>query len=394
MNKIYVLYIFSILSLFLYSFTQVDLGLALTKFPGLFIIQRAFQNIGFFNRPLSALFYITVIISLFISYFLILKKSKINKTPDKRLWKLILITCLLLLVAYNAFSHDLFNYIFDAKIFTFYGKNPYQYKALDFPGDPMLGFMHWTHRIYPYGPVWLAVTIPLSYLSLQKFILNFILFKALAVLSYLGSVVYISKIAKKIMPKYECYIVSYFAFNPLIIIESLVSGHIDIFMLFLSIISIYYLTDKKYLLAVIFLVLSIGVKFATVFLVPVFLVTVTLQIARIKIPWNLIFATMLASLVIAVIAQTQVSGNFQPWYLLILFPFFALSIRNIYLLITGIIMSAGSLVTYVPYLYFGNWDDPVPQFLNRFYILTASFIVLFNIFLFILKFKIISEKSE
>ena len=93
---------------------------------------------------------------MFIYYFYFLYavyKKKINK---KIIRNLIVITSIGLGFSYVAFSYDLFNYIFDAKIITFYHQNPYFHKALDYPGDPMLSFMRWTHRVYPYGPIWLV----------------------------------------------------------------------------------------------------------------------------------------------------------------------------------------------------------------------------------------------
>ena len=73
------------------------------------------------------------------------KKKKISKPF---VWLIIFVSALLLVFSYNAFSYDIFNYIFDAKIFTHYHQNPYLQKALDYPGDPMLSFMRWTHRVY------------------------------------------------------------------------------------------------------------------------------------------------------------------------------------------------------------------------------------------------------
>ena len=123
-------------------------------------MQKFFQQIGYFNRPLSAVLYSVIVISMFTFYILFLKLARVNLINKKQLWILILITTAILTFSYNAFSYDLFNYIFDAKIVTFYQQNPYIHKALDYLGDPMLSFMHWTHRYYPYGPIWLALTIP------------------------------------------------------------------------------------------------------------------------------------------------------------------------------------------------------------------------------------------
>src|SRR6185369_13728901 len=143
-----------------------------------------------------------------------------KKMKSKNILFLILITAGILIFSYNAFSYDLFNYIFYAKIITHYHQNPYLHKALDFPGDPMLAFMQWTHRTYPYGPLWLGLTIPISFAGLNFFPLTFFLFKSLAAVYYLGSSFLIWKISKKILPEYQYFNLVLFALNPLVIIES------------------------------------------------------------------------------------------------------------------------------------------------------------------------------
>ena len=74
MSKIKLLgtfYILTIVFLFLYSFTQVDLNLTLSQFSLWQIAQKFFQHIGYFNRPLSTSFYIIIVLLLlgFIYYF-------------------------------------------------------------------------------------------------------------------------------------------------------------------------------------------------------------------------------------------------------------------------------------------------------------------------------------
>jgi len=76
-------------------------------------------NIGYFKRELSWWIYFTIICLLFVFYFLIIKQSK--KISPVRL---AIIIGGILLFSYPFLSHDFFNYMFDAKILTFYGKNP------------------------------------------------------------------------------------------------------------------------------------------------------------------------------------------------------------------------------------------------------------------------------
>lgn len=380
------LYVISLILLLLYSFTQIDLGLAMTRYPLFFSIQRAFQTIGYFYRPYSAAIYISIITLLSFSYFFLLTALNKHYISNKAFWRLVFLTGIILVFSYNAFSHDLFNYIFDAKIFTYYGKNPYLYKALDFPSDPMLAFMHWTHRTYPYGPIWLAISIALSYIGMNFFILNFILFKFIAAVSYVGLVYVIKKIAEKTSAKQVMLVSGFFAFNPLVIIETLVSAHHDSLMMLLAIISMYFLLHKKYPSSILFLFLSIGIKFATVFLLPVLMAVVIIQYLKAKVPWSMVFTVFLASLMLAVFAASQSSGNFQPWYLLFLMPFLALVSVNPFMMIGGIIASIGALLTYLPYLYLGNWDAPVPGILHKLYVTVLIVILAANLgYFYILK---------
>ncbi|MBP9815567.1 MAG: hypothetical protein KBC63_04610, partial [Candidatus Levybacteria bacterium] len=179
------LWIFAFISLFFYSFVQVDLGLTLNRASLVQTIQKSFQYVGYFNRPLSTYLFIFVIVYLFLTYCFTLYGVYKKLLSGKLIWGIVILASAILLFSYNAFSYDLFNYVFDAKIITQYGQNPYEHKALDYPGDPMLGFMHWTHRTYPYGPLWLGITTPLSFLGGGYFLPTFYLFKLLMVGAYL-----------------------------------------------------------------------------------------------------------------------------------------------------------------------------------------------------------------
>jgi alpha-1,6-mannosyltransferase len=270
-------YITTIVALFLYSFTQIDLSLTFSRIDFLHEIVKSFQYVGYFNRPLSTFIYVFLIVLLFNFYlgFLVLAYTKL--LSKKMLWKLIIITTVILTFSYNAFSYDIFNYIFDAKIITHYQQNPYLHKALDFAGDPMLSFMRWTHRVYPYGPVWLGLTVPLSFLGFQFFLPTFFLFKSLIAASFLGTLYFIGKIFQKVAPEKEIFGLVFFGLQPLIIIESLVSGHLDIVMFFFAAWAVYLLLQKKYLFSFLLLFVSIGIKFVTGFLLPLFIVVFLLK---------------------------------------------------------------------------------------------------------------------
>lgn len=348
--------------LLFYSFTQIDLGFNLPNIPVLITLQKSMQQIGYFNRPLSTLLYLVLLVVLFSYYIFFLSLAKRKILDITTFWVVLGITSIILTASYNAFSYDLFNYIFDAKILSYYGLNPYSYRALDFPGDPMLGFMHWTHRTYPYGPVWLALTAPLYFLGFSNFLPTQILFKLLIGGSFLGTVYYIGEILKKINPKNALFGMVLFGLNPLVLIECLISSHNDIVMMFFAIVSVYFLMEKKDMLSFFLLFLSIGTKFATVFLLPVYLYRWYLEKQKKELSWERFFLYCLVLLSIALIL-VSLRTNFQPWYLLYLLPFAPFIANRYFIIIPVFVLSLAGLLNYVPFLYIGNWDAPIPTIL-------------------------------
>lgn len=364
-------YLLTTLFLFLYSYTQVDLNLTLSQWSVWQIIQKWFQNIGWFQRPLSTVIYVLIIFLLTIHYFLFLWLAKKNKLSISKFWRILIPASIILLFSYNAFSYDLFNYMFDARIFTFHHQNPYIHKALDYPQDPWITFMRWTHRTYPYGPVWLGFTVPLSFVGMQFFLPTLFLFKALMVGSFLGTVYYIGKILEKISPLDKMFGMAFLAFNPLVIIESLVSAHHDIVMMFFAVLAFFLLIGKKQILSFLTLFVSMGIKFVTVLLLPIFAFIFLLQIRKKKIDWEKFFFLTSIFMVFAV-AAASFRTNFQPWYILYALPIAALIAKKYYILIPSIIISIFTLFQYVPFLYLGNWNPPVPTIL--FWIMASSIV--------------------
>lgn len=365
-------YLVSVVGLFLYSFTQIDLGLTLSQISIWQTTEKFFKNIGYFQRPLSSILFIGIILSLFFFYLMILRTVNEKKINKKTIWFLIISTTIILTFSYNAFSYDLFNYMFDAKIITYYNQNPYIHKALDYASDPMLSFMHWTHRLFPYGPTWLGLTVPLSFIGMQFFLPTFFLFKIFISMSFLGTVFFIGKILQKFSLKDELFGVTFFALNPLVIVESLVSAHNDIVMMFFIMWAIYLLMNKKYVRSIILFILSIGVKFATFFVLPIYILILFLKKRKKDLNWQILFTAITTIMIIPVILASY-RTNFQPWYLLNILPFAALVSGNYYVLIPSVILSLFAVFEYLPFLYLGNWDNLVPSIL---FWMTVSSIVL------------------
>lgn len=211
----------------------------------------------------------------------------------------------------------------------------------------------------------------MSLIGFDVFLLTFFIFKALMAASYVGTAYLIGKILRKMSPKREFLGVAFFALNPLVIIESLISSHNDIAMLFFAVWAFYLCLDNKYIRALILLALSVGVKFATIFILPVLIYGLLTKKFK-NTSWET-FAAGICIFMTAAIVVASIRTNFQPWYLLYVLPFAALIPNKYFISVPLVVMSFASLLMYFPYLYTGNWDPPIPS--QLFWITVAGVIV-------------------
>ena len=335
-----VFYILLLIILSIYSYSLVDPNFTLINSHYWTLFRNTVVYFGYYQRFWSWIVYLILISALFLFYFYFVRQVKKYHPLT-----LALLIGGILLLSYPFLSHDFFNYLFDAKIVTYYFKNPYFTKALDFPNDPWIRFMHWTHRTYPYGPFFLLITLIPSFLSLGKLVLSFLLFKITWFIFYLSSVYLLNKLNKKWS--------MIFATHPLIIIEGLINAHNDLIGLCLAFIGIYYLSKNKNLLGRIILVFSAGIKYMTFPLV--FLVKPQVhprgEPQAQPHPGGVIL--VLVGLVM-ILGYLTFYAEIQPWYFLTLFAFLPYLEKFISRLE---IFFIGLLLSYYPYIRFGGWDS-------------------------------------
>ena len=311
-----------------YSYALIDPNLTFVQSDIWVIFRNALVDLGDYHRDLSWFFYLLGVILLFVFYYFFVKKYR-KFDP----FRIAIIVGAIALFSYPFLSHDFFNYMFDAKIATFYHQNPYFFKALDFPQDQWLRFMHWTHRTYPYGPVFLLISLVPSFLGFGKFVLSFLLFKATWVGFYLLSVYCLKKLNKKSALM--------FATNPLIIVEGLINGHNDLIGASLGIVGIYFIFQRREVLGRLLILFSAGIKYITV---PLLFLS---QKQR-------IFQLIAITEVIVILIYLSLWVGIQPWYFLNIFvflPFYDRFISRMNVFFFGL------LVSYYPYIRLGGWDN-------------------------------------
>jgi len=349
-NLAILLYGLTLGSLLIYSFSQIDLNLTLSGNPWYQAFQHKLILLGYYERPTSTVIYLLILLLLFAFQMYWLKAAKKGTLSEKTVWKLSLLSASVLLFSYPAFSHDIFNYIFDTRLLITHHVNPWQFTALDFPLDLWTRFMRWTHRTYPYGPTWLLITIPFYVIGMGKFSLTLLSFKVLGAVSYLICVWAIRRILTVSSPKDVSFGMVLFALNPLILIESLVSTHIDTTMAAVFLLAVLLGMKGKNIAAWLVWAISGGIKFVTAFTFPAWLWwrgrEERLQTALVVMFLLVMCATVAAAL----------SHELLPWYLITPLAAGALLPGRRTLNVLMQAFTVGLLLRYAPYLLKGEYS--------------------------------------
>ncbi|MDP3988192.1 MAG: hypothetical protein Q8P80_03555 [Candidatus Levybacteria bacterium] len=337
---IFTLYFIFLLLLTGFSYLFVD--------PNFFYLKGEYLRFAFNNRSLVTLIYTAFIFLFFIFYFLFVALARKNQLSLKAVKALIGATSVLIFSYPAMLSYDIFNYAATAKVSFFYQENPYLVMPIEFVGDPLLAFTHAANKFALYGPLWIFLTGIPHFLGFGNFLLILLNIKFFIVLFYLATVFLIWKILNNLNS------VLLFALNPLIIIETFVSSHNDIAMMFLALLSLFLLFRKKVFLAIIFLILSILIKYATLFLLPVFGYIIWKNIVKKKISQDKIFLLSAFSMFVVFILA-PLREEIYPWYAIWFLIFFLLLPSKKFIVWLSIAFSFGLLLRYLPFMYQGSY---------------------------------------
>lgn len=347
MNKIlFFLYAITLFVFLIFSYAFVDYNLLYLK-----NFYTGFSNN---NREITTFIYVVFIFVLFAFYFLFLYLIKQKKINMNHLKQLIGISLIILFFSYPAMlSYDIFNYTTTAKVFFSHHENPYIVMPIEFTRDSFLLYTRAANKIALYGPIWIISTgIPYLF-GFGNFLAILFNFKLFVSLLYIGCSYMIWKISKNILS------VSIFALNPLILVETLVSGHNDIVMMFLAIFSFFLLIRKRIALAVLFLGFSILIKYATLFLVPVFIHVAIKTVRREQIDWEKVFSTS-AVFMGMIFLLSAFREEIYPWYAIWFLIFTSLISNKKIILCLSLAFSFSLLLRYIPSMYTGSYLGYTP----------------------------------
>lgn len=324
---------------FVFSFGFLDPGLRTLFSPTVMAIIDPLTRLVYTKSQVAAGIYTVLISTLFILYALILK---IKTLPTlKTYWKYLLLIGCIFFLTYPALSHDIFNYILTAKVAYFYRENPYLVMPTELLGEPMLGFTRAANKFALYGPVWILATwIPYA-LSFGNVLVSLYTFKLLVVSAYIAIGILIYQMTKSMRN------VLFFVLNPLVIIETFVTGHNDVFMMALLLFGIFLWNTKhlsKKIVGFGFIFMSVLVKGATIVLLPLVLFFHTLSEQK---------RNMLALFcMFAVFLLTPLREEMYPWYATWFLVFVSLLPmgKRSFFYIAAYMLSLGLMLRYVPWI--------------------------------------------
>lgn len=336
-----------------------------------FIALRSLYSGVYADYPLLVSFgYVLFISLLYLFYVLILRNIKNQNISLLSLWKEIAIIVSVLIVSYPAMlSYDIFNYITSAKILFFYRENPYLIMPIEFLNEPFLLYTHAANKVALYGLTWLGLSgIPYG-LGFGNILATVFQFKLFVAFFYIGC----SYLVWKLSNSNQSLI--FFALNPLILIETLVSGHNDIVMMFFVLAAIFLILRKQFVIAFLLFIISVGIKYASIVLLPFMLflawrVSKNQRIKRESV-WVLAAVSMSIPFLLSPIREEM-----YPWYAIWFLSFVAM-IRKQYIKYVAIVFTLGLLLRYIPFMYLGTHFGIAPIVKIILTVLPVSIAVLF-----------------
>lgn len=333
------------------------------------------KQLGYFQRRESFFLLLGIFVLILICYALVLFKVILQKKELHFSKISIFFFFLAYFLAYPAFlSYDIFNYFFDAKILTIYHLNPYFKKALDFPYDPWVRFMRWTHRTLPYGPVWLVFTLIPVFFGFGKLVPTILLFKLVNLGVLVGISLMIKKINEMAGEKNDTSAAA-FLLNPLVICDLFLSMHNEGLMIFFLLVSLYFFLRQQNFWSLVFLFLSVGVKYVSIVILPVYFLII-LRRKTFSRPAKVLrffseagFVLTAAALIIVIYFREAYS-----WYFTLPMVFLALKLTTKKAILLFVFSCL--IFRYLPYILLGVNDN-----LNSVWTNSISNIILGGVFL-------------
>jgi hypothetical protein len=195
-------------------------------------------------------------------------------------------------------SGDVFHYAIQGRLYAVHGENPYAVTAEAVTDDPFWALSIWRGGTTQYGPVWIQLSAICASLGGGSVLLTVFLFKLLAGVSNVLGALLVVALTRRLTASDGVVPLLFYAWNPILLIESSGTAHNDAVMMTLALAGIFLLAQRRFLIGAAMLVGSALIKYVTLLLLGMALIHVlarqsSLQRLGLAIRLGLIMALMI-----------------------------------------------------------------------------------------------------
>jgi hypothetical protein len=174
----------------------------------------------------------------------------------------------LLLVAFfpPILSGDVFHYAIQGRLYAVHGLNPYVAPASQVVDDPFWSLTIWKEGTTQYGPVWIQLAALCSWIGGGSILLTVFCFKLLAALSNFFGGLIVLTLARRFTGGDGVAPLLFYAWNPILLLESAGTAHNDAVMMTLALLGVYLVVRGNLHVGVAALLASAMIKYVTLLL--------------------------------------------------------------------------------------------------------------------------------
>ncbi|MDO8689617.1 MAG: hypothetical protein Q7R39_06335 [Dehalococcoidia bacterium] len=216
-----------------------------------------------------AIVYTMVIVGLFgLYYFGYRTLAAFPSLPPWAIYVPPVTFALALLSIYPPGGWDLFLYISQGRLYSLNHLNPFLVTPQDAPFDLFFSYASWWPYPSTYGPAWQMMAGVVSLLGGENLWLSMLVFKVMVTVFFFASVVLVYLILSRQRPEVRHLGAFLLAWNPLLLYEIAGNGHNDIVMAFFTLLSLYFLFQRRLLWTLPLLAVSMLIKYSSAILFP------------------------------------------------------------------------------------------------------------------------------
>ena len=162
--------------------------------------------------------------------FLFVLREAWRGTISLRVVIVLAIACHALLIALPLlFSRDVYSYAYYGRIAATYHANPYVVTPSDFPHDILAPYIgpRWVDTPAVYGPLFTLVSSLVVRVATSVSAMV-VAFRLIAVTASLGTIALVARLVRRVRPSREVFAVAILGLNPVVLFQSVGSGHNDL----------------------------------------------------------------------------------------------------------------------------------------------------------------------